>query len=151
MVRARRDPHVDGLPMLTDTGDLLVTPGSPAALEAQAGRLSLDPPTRSVHPGLLSVPNVRSAHRAGGCPPAWRWGPRASANPARSSMPSRRRDAAPLSLAPRLSAAPAPARTPRGVEPVDDGVEAGCEPFVAVVEPDMFAENDQRGEAIDRQ
>jgi hypothetical protein len=50
-----------------------------------------------------------------------------------------------------LSAASAPAPTPRRIEPVDDGVEAGCEPFVAVVEPDMFGESDQRGESIDRQ
>ena len=37
------------------------------------------------------------------------------------------------------------------VEPVDDDVESGCEALVAVVEPDVFAEGDQGGEAAGRQ
>jgi hypothetical protein len=36
----------------------------------------------------------------------------------------------------------------RRVESGDEGVEAGGEPFVAVVEPDVFAEGDQGGEAV---
>jgi hypothetical protein len=39
----------------------------------------------------------------------------------------------------------------RRVESGDEGVEAGGEPFVAVVEPDVFAEGDQGGEAVGRQ
>jgi len=36
-------------------------------------------------------------------------------------------------------------------EPVDDGVEAGREAFVTVVDPDGYAEVDERGEAVGRQ
>jgi hypothetical protein len=36
----------------------------------------------------------------------------------------------------------------RRFESGDEGVEAGCEPFVAVVKPDVFAEGDQCGEAV---
>jgi hypothetical protein len=45
-----------------------------------------------------------------------------------------------------LAATTCPA--PRGVEPVEEGIEAGCESFVAVVEPDMLAKSDQGGEAV---
>jgi hypothetical protein len=38
-----------------------------------------------------------------------------------------------------------------GCESVDDGVEARGEAFVAVVDPDGFAEVDERGEAVGRQ
>ena len=38
-----------------------------------------------------------------------------------------------------------------GLEAVDEGVEAGGEPFVAVVVPDVLAEGDQGGEAVGRQ
>ena len=41
-------------------------------------------------------------------------------------------------------------RASRGVEAGDEGVEAGGEPFVAVVEPDVFAEGNQGGEAVGR-
>jgi hypothetical protein len=34
------------------------------------------------------------------------------------------------------------------LEPVDEGVDAGGESFVAVVAPDVFAEGDQGGEAV---
>ena len=51
----------------------------------------------------------------------------------------------------RLLAAAAPAGASSRVESGDEGVEAGCEPFVAVVEPDVFAEGDQGGEAVGRQ
>jgi hypothetical protein len=33
-------------------------------------------------------------------------------------------------------------------QPVDQHVQAGGEPLVAVVEPDVLAEGDQRGEAV---
>ena len=36
------------------------------------------------------------------------------------------------------------------LESVEEGVEAGGEPFVAVVEPDVFAEGDEGGEAVGR-
>jgi hypothetical protein len=48
----------------------------------------------------------------------------------------------------RLPAAVAPVRGLRRFESGDEGVEAGGEPFVAVVEPDVFAEGDQGGEAV---
>ena len=38
---------------------------------------------------------------------------------------------------------------PLGVfQPVDQHLEAGGEPFVAVVDPDVFAQGDQGGEAV---
>jgi hypothetical protein len=37
------------------------------------------------------------------------------------------------------------------LQPLDQHLEAGGEPFVAVVEPDVFAEGDQGGEAVGRQ
>jgi hypothetical protein len=37
------------------------------------------------------------------------------------------------------------------LESVDEGVEAGGEPFVAVVDPDVFSEGDQGREAVGRQ
>ena len=37
------------------------------------------------------------------------------------------------------------------LESVGEGVEAGAEPFAAVVDPDVFAEGDQGGEAAGRQ
>ena len=36
------------------------------------------------------------------------------------------------------------------LESVEEGVEAGGEPFVAVVEPDVFGEGDEGGEAVGR-
>jgi hypothetical protein len=42
----------------------------------------------------------------------------------------------------------APAAAALRVEPVDDGVEAGGEPFVAVVDPDVVGEGGQGGKAI---
>jgi hypothetical protein len=39
----------------------------------------------------------------------------------------------------------------RRFESVDERVEAGGEPFVAVVDPDVLAEVDQGGEAVGRQ
>jgi hypothetical protein len=40
---------------------------------------------------------------------------------------------------------------PRVLQPVDQHVQAGREPLVAVVEPDMLAEGDQGGEAFGRE
>jgi hypothetical protein len=37
---------------------------------------------------------------------------------------------------------------PRVLEPIDQDVETGGEPLVAVVDPDVFAEGDQGGEAV---
>jgi hypothetical protein len=51
----------------------------------------------------------------------------------------------------RWPAAATPAWASRRGQSGDEGGEAGCEPFVAVVEPDMFAEGDQGGEAFRRQ
>jgi hypothetical protein len=34
------------------------------------------------------------------------------------------------------------------LEPIDQDVETGGEPLVAVVDPDVFAEGDQGGEAV---
>jgi hypothetical protein len=48
-----------------------------------------------------------------------------------------------------LAAATCPA--PRGVESVEEGIEATCESFVAVVEPDVLAKSDQGGKAVDWQ
>jgi hypothetical protein len=45
-------------------------------------------------------------------------------------------------------AAPARARAVRRFESADKGVKARGEPLVAVVEPDVFAEGDQGGEAV---
>jgi hypothetical protein len=44
--------------------------------------------------------------------------------------------------------APAPALR---FEPVDGGIETGGEPFVAVVDSNVFAEGTQTGEGLDRQ
>jgi hypothetical protein len=49
-----------------------------------------------------------------------------------------------------LPAAAASGWASRGVESGDEGVEAGGEPFVAVVEPDVFAEGNEGGEAVGR-
>ena len=56
----------------------------------------------------------------------------------------------PVLLALRLPAA-ASAWASRCLEPADEGVDAGREPFVAVVDPDVFAVGDQRGETVGRQ
>jgi hypothetical protein len=40
---------------------------------------------------------------------------------------------------------------PRVLQPVDEDVQAGGEPLVTVVEPDVLAEGDQGGEAVGRQ
>src|SRR5215213_1907725 len=39
-------------------------------------------------------------------------------------------------------------RTPRLLQPVDQDVQAGGEPLLAVVDPDMLAEGDQGREAV---
>jgi formaldehyde-activating enzyme involved in methanogenesis len=49
-----------------------------------------------------------------------------------------------------LPAPTAPARG-RRFESGDEGVEAGREPFVAVIKPNVFTKGDQRREAVDWQ
>jgi hypothetical protein len=51
-----------------------------------------------------------------------------------------------LWLVARRASAGGRARCP--LQPVDEHVEAGGEPLVAVVEPDVLAEGDQGGEAV---
>jgi hypothetical protein len=47
--------------------------------------------------------------------------------------------------------APVGGGAPRVLQPVGEDVQAGGEPLVAVVEPDVLAEGDQGGEAVGRQ
>jgi pimeloyl-ACP methyl ester carboxylesterase len=49
-----------------------------------------------------------------------------------------------------VPAAAASAWASRCLEPADEGVDAGREPFVAIVDPDVFAVGDQRGETVGR-
>ncbi len=43
---------------------------------------------------------------------------------------------------------PPTGRAPGPLQPVDEHVQAGGEPLVAVVDPDVLAEGDQCGEAV---